>query len=97
MNGAAGRCLVMTSGCLIPTGRGLVVYRNRLGDGWVMEVATLVEQGDIDLSLPVRQTVEYVVSIGCTNNLSTTMWGTIGWESGIYPICPGGCLVSTTI
>ena len=81
MNGVAGGCLVTTS-C------GLIIYRNRLSDRWVVQISTLVEQGDIDLSLPVRQSVEYIVSIGCTNNLSPTMGGSIGWESGVYSICP---------
>ena len=48
MNGVAGGCLVTTS-C------GLIIYRNRLSDRWVVQISTLVEQGDIDLSLPVRQ------------------------------------------
>jgi hypothetical protein len=62
-----------------------------------MKVATLVEQGDIDLFLPECLSGKEVITKGGSNYLSTSVWGTISWETGIDPICPGGGLIASTI
>ena len=97
------RLVVATSGLvssapgLVPSAARLVIYGNGLHDGWVVEVAPLVKQGDVDLTHPIGLSAEEIIYIRDPGNLCASVRTAVTRETRVDSVCPSGGLVSTAV
>ena len=81
---------------LVPTRVGLVVDLNGLKDGRVVQVARLVEEGNVNMSRAQSFAVEDVICRCETRNLCPSVRTAVSGETGVDAVRPSWRLGSTT-